>query len=289
MSARDPMATAREIDSILEGLAGSEVASAEARRLVTLVMSLHTSGLTRLVELVRGAGGGALLRQIAGDPLVASLLSLHDLDPLQTETPLLQIGGLSDKKAHHGEAQREHRCELCAATVPETHAHLIDLETRRLLCACAICRSVGGKYRMVPSRYVTEPSMRFTPAEWETLGIPVGLVFFVVNSRLARTFACYPGPAGATESVLPLETWPALAARYAWVADLAPDVEALLVRRTDDGYRCFIVPLDACYELVGRIRRTWTGLGGGAVAEREIDGFIADVIRRDVRSAEVPA
>jgi hypothetical protein len=136
---------------------------------------------------------------------------------------------------------------------------------------------------------VHHASMTIASAEWDSLGIPVGLVFFVQNSHLGRVVACYPGPAGATESVLALETWPALTERHAWLRQLAPDVEALLVRRIGDDYRCCIVPLDACYELVGRIRRAWTGFGGGDIVSREIDRFFAELLRKAEPQVEVGA
>ena len=40
-----------------------------------------------------------------------------------------------------------------------------------------------------------------------SLQIPVGIAFFFFNSSLGRTVVFYPGPAGATESLLALETW----------------------------------------------------------------------------------
>jgi hypothetical protein len=288
MTTPDPVAVGEEIDSLIARLRTSAAASAEAQRLVELVMSLHGTGLARLLELVRdNAGGPALLRQLASDPVVASLFALHELQPRPDDAPLLQITRSSPAEAHASGPAREEKCELCAAALPESHAHLVDVETRRLLCACAICSAVGGKFRLLPSRYIHHASMTLTPADWEPLGIPVGLVFFVVHSHLGRTVACYPGPAGATESVLPLHTWPALAARYAWVQRLAPDVEAVLVRRRGDDYRCFIVPLDACYQLVGRIRRAWTGFGGGDALEREIDRFFSEVAFKAEQHGEV--
>jgi hypothetical protein len=290
MTTPDPVAIGEEIDSLIARLRSSGSASAEARRLVQLVLSLHGAGLSRLLELIRDNGGGeALLRQLASDPLVASLLALHELQPRPRGEQLLQITRPSTAEAHGEGTTRAERCELCAAALSTTHAHLVDIETRRLLCACTICSAVGGKYRLVPSRFVHQPSMTITPAEWDPLGIPVGLVFFVVNSHLERTVACYPGPAGATESVLPLEAWPALSARHTWLQRLAPDVEALLVRRSGDDYRCFIVPLDACYELVGRIRKAWTGCGGGDSMDREIDRFFSDVLRKAEQHVEVLA
>jgi hypothetical protein len=176
---------------------------------------------------------------------------------------------------HPGES-----CELCGVPVSGDHGHIVDLCTRRLMCACAVCVNVGGRYRAVPSRYLHLPSMRLSPEQWAALAIPVDLVFFFFNSELDRVVACYPGSAGAAESLLPLEAWPALVEANPWLADLAADVEALLVRRIDDQYACCIVPIDACYALVGRIRTEWAGFGGGDRVQREIDRFFAEVARR---------
>src|SRR5689334_20199047 len=37
------------------------------------------------------------------------------------------------------EAQRRDRCELCRASLGESHRHLIHLDERRLLCVCEAC------------------------------------------------------------------------------------------------------------------------------------------------------
>jgi hypothetical protein len=100
----------------------------------------------------------------------------------------------------------------------------------------------------------------------------VGIAFFFRNSALDTLVACYPSPAGAVESQLPLGDAP-------WMRALAPDVEALLVRRTHRANDCFLVPIDAGYELVGVIRREWKGLGGGPDVERAIDGFFGTLDR----------
>jgi hypothetical protein len=85
------------------------------------------------------------------------------------------------------------------------------------------------------------------------LQIPVGLAFLFRNSVQDRMVAFYPGPAGATESELPLPAWNRMVARDPRVAVLRPDVEALLVRRPGSGAAsCHLVPIDACYELVGQ-------------------------------------
>ncbi len=94
--------------------------------------------------------------------------------------------------------------------------------------------------------------------------------------------AFYPGPAGATESLLPLDTWADLVAGEPVLATLLPDVEALLVRSTagDADPECYVVPIDACYELVGRLRRLWRGFDGGREAHDALDEFFAGVRAR---------
>jgi hypothetical protein len=61
---------------------------------------------------------------------------------------------------------------------------------------------------------------------------------------------------------------------------MEPDVEALIVRRRGRGDaaagefdEAFLVPIDACYELVGELRRLWKGFDGGTEARDAIDGF----------------
>jgi hypothetical protein len=172
------------------------------------------------------------------------------------------------------------RCEICSAPLSHRHGHIVDIRTRRLLCACGICGTLSGRYRAVPARYVHLPSMQISPAQWDSLAIPVDLAFFFFNTDLGRTVACYPGPAGAAESLLPLDAWPALVDANPWIRTVAPDVEALLVRRVGEEYLCFLVPIDACYGLVGRIRTNWTGLGGGNGVRREIDRFFATIVEK---------
>ncbi|PRC56955.1 hypothetical protein C6A85_36000, partial [Mycobacterium sp. ITM-2017-0098] len=83
--------------------------------------------------------------------------------------------------------------------------------------------------------------------------------------------AFYPGPAGATESELDLGSWNDLRAADPRVDILADDTEALLVRGPDqqDGPPvCHVLPIDACYEFVGRLRMLWRGFDGGQDARR---------------------
>ena len=181
------------------------------------------------------------------------------------------------------------RCEFCGTDIDAAHGHLVDLPRRALLCVCRPCYLLfthdgagGVRFRAVPDRYALVPELAGARGAWDALQIPIGLAFFFRNGTTGRTIAFYPSPAGATESELPLEAWEEITHEVPVLATLAADVEALLVRRQSsapDGHEggrrvdALIVPIDACYELVGRIRRSWRGFHGGDEVWREIDDF----------------
>lgn len=175
------------------------------------------------------------------------------------------------------------RCEFCAELVYDEHPHVVNIETRSLMCSCRGCYllfspdgAAGGKYRAVPDDVTLDPEFRLTDGQWESLQIPVGMAFFFHQSDLGRAVAFYPSPAGPTESLLSLETWDELVAANAALGGMLPDVQALLVYRPRQAaQQCYIVPIDACYQLVGLIRRYWKGFDGGQEAWREIDAFFA--------------
>jgi hypothetical protein len=107
-------------------------------------------------------------------------------------------------------------------------------------------------------------------AQWDALGIPINLAFFVNSTPHGRVVAYYPSPAGATESALDLEAWEDIG--------LAADVEALLVNRSVPEY--FVAPIDQCYRLVGLIRTQWKGLSGGTQVWVAIADFFNELRRR---------
>jgi hypothetical protein len=158
------------------------------------------------------------------------------------------------------------------------------------MCACRACYllftaggSGGLRYRAVPDRYLSFPDFALSPAQWDALQIPVSVAFFFVNSTLERVAAFYPGPAGATESLLALSTWADVVAANPALETLEPDVEAFLVRtggRAGGATECFLVPIDACYELVGHLRKLWRGFDGGTEAHAALDAFFERVRAR---------
>jgi len=172
------------------------------------------------------------------------------------------------------------RCEMCLEPVPDEHEHVVDATSRNLMCTCRGCWLLftsngagGNRYRAVPDRYASLGDLSIAPGQWDELQIPVSVAFFFFNSTMQSVAAFYPSPAGATESLLPLDAWARLVADNELLGTMEPDVEALLVRRDDEHRDAFIVPIDACYELVGELRRLWKGFGGGTEAAEAIDGF----------------
>ncbi|WP_328885658.1 DUF5947 family protein [Streptomyces sp. NBC_00316] len=183
---------------------------------------------------------------------------------------------------------RQERCELCGVPVTESgHRHLVDTEKRSLACACIPCAllferqgAARGRFRTVPDRYLCDADHRLDDGAWERLQIPVGVAFFFRNAALDRLVALYPSPAGATESELDPETWQTVLGASSLAALLEPDVEALLMRRTEGRAECYLVPIDICYELVGRMRLLWQGFDGGAEARADLQAFFAHVEER---------
>jgi hypothetical protein len=179
------------------------------------------------------------------------------------------------------------RCEMCAEDIPDEHGHVVDVEGRSLLCACRACAllftnpgAAGGRYRTVPDRYVAVTPFELSPGQWDELAIPVSMAFFLRSSTSGQMACFYPSPAGATESMLPMTAWAEMEAANPALATVEPDVEAVLVRARRDGFDGYVVPVDACYELVGGLRTQWRGFDGGAEAHAQIEAFFDSVSRR---------
>ncbi len=110
--------------------------------------------------------------------------------------------------------------------------------------------------------------------------IPINLAFFFYSSVEKRMVALYPSPAGAVESLLPLDAWSEIAADNPVLHRLKPDIEALLVNRVGHAHgmgqaEYYIAPIDECYRLVGLIRTNWKGLSGGTEVWTEVGRFFA--------------
>jgi hypothetical protein len=172
------------------------------------------------------------------------------------------------------------RCELCSLQVPPDHAHLVELETRRLLCCCQACGILfsdgqNNRFRRVPKRVERLTGFRLSDEQWNRLQLPVDLAFFCYHTRVGRMVAQYPSPAGAMESLLDLPAWDDIVAENPLLVTFEPDVEALLVNRREGARDYWRAPLDECYRLVGIVRLHWQGFSGGTEVQAAIQQFFA--------------
>jgi hypothetical protein len=178
-------------------------------------------------------------------------------------------------------------CEGCRAPLPESHEHRLYLgaksSDRRLECVCGPCAAAevaGAPWRRVPHRCVPVPDLEAADIEWEGLGVPIRLAFFVVTGADAGPLAFFPSPGGVIELQADRGVWGRMRARSVAVQRIRADVEALLVHHAHPvgeagapaGHQ-YVVSIDVCYRLVGIVRAHWRGFGGGAEVWKRIEAL----------------
>jgi hypothetical protein len=187
-------------------------------------------------------------------------------------------------------AEAEERCELCGAMLPAVHSHLAEVGVRKMVCACEACGILfsgsGLKYRRVPRQVTELRDFVLEDGVWDSFRVPINLAFFYRNSKTGAVVAVFPGPAGATEAMVPEEPWEELSRANPVLRELEPDVEALLVNRVGETRHYARVPIDECFRLSGILRRHWRGMSGGTAVWREIVRFYEALA---ARSGEVGA
>jgi hypothetical protein len=99
---------------------------------------------------------------------------------------------------------------------------------KKVICTMA---SLGGKFKRVARRAQLLANFQITDAQWEYLMIPINMAFFFRSSLEDRIVTVYPSPAGAVESLLPLDAWDEIVEENPILAQLRPDIEALLANR----------------------------------------------------------
>ena len=172
----------------------------------------------------------------------------------------------------------QENCDFCSTLLFPQHRHLLEIANRKIVCACDACalrfeNVISGRFRLIPRDSRELPNFRLDDAEWDNLALPINLIFIFYNSVGGKPMAIYPSPAGPTESLVSLKSWQTILAENCELEELKPDVEALLINRLGNARDYFIVPIDACFELVGLIRKNWRGFSGGEKAHLEIETF----------------
>ena len=178
-------------------------------------------------------------------------------------------------------------CELCAEPIPDDHGHLVDLAERHLLCACRGCYLLflsegagGSHFRSVPERYLAFPDCRPLAGAMGQLAdsgrrglllpqlLPGPRRRVLPGTRRARPSPSSRSIRGPRSSQpTPPSTRCSPTWRRSWCA----------ARTERGGTECYIVPIDACYELVGHLRRLWRGFDGGQEANAKLDAFFDDL------------
>lgn len=189
-----------------------------------------------------------------------------------------RAGGLAALRRFVHKPPIEERCDLCALKLAEQHQHLMDPRTRRLVCACDACAILFGsggetQYRRVPREVEYLTDFRISDQLWNSLAIPIGLVFFYSSNAPDKVTAVYPSPAGPTEVVIDCESWEEIAQENPVLRKMCPEVEALLVNRMHGEREYYLAPIDECYKLTGLIRKYWRGFSGGGEAWEQIQTF----------------
>ena len=119
------------------------------------------------------------------------------------------------------------------------HGHVADIDQHRLLCVCRPCYLLfapqgagGGRYRGVGEEVRRVVDLALDEARWDALRIPVDVAFFFEQTGAEQPLAFYPGPAGATESLLDLRAWVDVIRENPVLGRLHSDVDAALLRQT---------------------------------------------------------
>lgn len=176
-----------------------------------------------------------------------------------------------------GNIEPSERCEFCSLPVAPGHRHVLELATRKIVCSCDPCalrfENVGGKWKLIPRDARCLTGFNITDAQWESFSLPIQLAFFFHSTPAGKVLAMYPSPAGATESLLTLNSWDALVAENPVLTEMQPDVEALLANRLNGASEYYLAPIDVCFELVGLIRLHWRGFSGGDRVWHEMNKF----------------
>jgi len=115
--------------------------------------------------------------------------------------PSTLVAGLG-RLARPAPVEETEICELCQRPVSDDHRHLLELDERRILCACEPCMAIKSglaNYAPVGVRTLWLDDFVFPDELWAAFQLPIGLAFFMRSTGTNTVVALYPSPAGATE------------------------------------------------------------------------------------------
>lgn len=155
-----------------------------------------------------------------------------------------------------------HRCDLCGSELDAAHGHLLERRSQRLLCSCQVCAALleqgaGRRYLRVPRRVVALPALRAGALDDDHRVEPGPnwpVSFLSPRTGASCLSVSRAGPRGVRQDTLPLNPWYRLRDANPALRPLRPDVETLLIRRTERGLAGWRVPVDRRCRLLGLLR-----------------------------------
>jgi hypothetical protein len=208
---------------------------------------------------------------------------------VRSDNPLNVIERIRSTRVTGGDVER---CELCASPVAVEHSHLVDLHKRRLVCCCDACVSLFDVPLTRESQEISRTRFKRVPTRWKKLGdvvmgrelaaelcLPVGLIFLMCASPSGKAIALFPGPIGVAEADISGDGWARVVERWSALQEMVADVEAIMLvnMHNIDEAGVYLVPIDACFNLAGRLQTSWKGLDGGIDGERALADFVREV------------
>lgn len=190
-------------------------------------------------------------------------------------------GGLS---AQAGPVGRMHEagetCRMCGRPLGSEHRHVLEVTSRRrVIGVCLQCArqfdSDGGRLRLIPSETHLLGGIHIPAAFAPQIAPPTRVVLFVRRSSTGRVVAMQPRPSGVADVPVPPEAWGALIEANPALREMQADVEALLIHCTGKEPRCYLAPIDVCFQLVGIIRVHGQGPAGGVEVWPHVERFFA--------------
>ena len=195
-----------------------------------------------------------------------------------------------DQRSTRRPAATGERCEMCSAPVADEHQHVVDVQSRSAdvhlpALLPAVHRPAGRRCATARSPTATCPSPASgstrrtgttcrSPSGWRSCSATARRSG---SSRSTRARPARPSPSS------PLDAWERVVAANPGARHRAARRRGAAGPRGEPGdgrgVHCHVVPIDACYELVGRMRATWRGFDGGQEARAALDEFFDEVER----------
>src|SRR5215475_9403070 len=145
---------------------------------------------------------------------------------MSSVAPLRRANPIATLRRMAQQPRESEQCEFCSLPVSPGHRHLLEVATRKIVCACDPCalrfENVIGRWKLIPRDARSLPEFQMTDEQWNALSLPINLAFVFHSTPMNKAVAMYPSPAGAMQSLLPLTSWETMVAENIVLAEMQP-------------------------------------------------------------------